>query len=124
MLDSEISETENAFEELDHLAEDWIGNNLGRWEWYERTKARRAKMMSSLRKQERQLDDDYDELRRTFMDFDALFGTGMLDEEGSVSNMGWTMIGSIMVLYVGLGYWILESIAKVSMDAYAGLPPF
>ncbi|CAN8071408.1 unnamed protein product [Agarophyton chilense] len=108
-----IAEAEATFTELDAMAEQWIGADLSRWEWYERLKSRRQKMMVESKKTDKDMDDSYERLRDTFMEFDALFGTKFLDNETRISPVGWTIVGLIMGLYVFIGYAAVELIVKL-----------
>ncbi|PXF48673.1 hypothetical protein BWQ96_01525 [Gracilariopsis chorda] len=116
-----IAEAEATFDELDTLAEQWIGADLNRWEWYERMKARRGKMMTESRKTDEEMDEGYENLRQTFMEFDAVFGTKMLDDETRISPVGWSIVVITMLLYVLLGYAVVELVVKLFTEASPGL---
>lgn len=117
-----LEETEATFSELDELAEEWIGANLARWEWYEHMKSRRQKMLCVVRKREQELSHEFEELRRTFMEFDALFGTSMLDERSGISPAGWGTVALVMLGYVAFGYWLFEFVVKACTDYAPGFP--
>lgn len=96
-----------AMQEIDQLAEQWIGSNLARWEWYEHVKARRERMLRASKEKDEKFDEELQELKRTFMEIDAVFGTNMI-ENNKVSAAGWSTVVIIMLLYVILGYWAFE----------------
>lgn len=98
--------------EIDKLAEEWIGANVSRWEWYERVKAKRKRMLKAGRENEEKFDNELQELKRTFMEIDALFGTGMLDESSEISAAGWSTVVIITLLYVCIGFWAFELIVR------------
>lgn len=112
-----IADAEATFDELDTLAEQWIGADLNRWEWYERMKARREKMMTESRKTDEEMDEGYENLRQTFMEFDAIFGTKLLDNETRISPYGWSLVVFIMFLYVFLGYVAVELLVRLFTEA-------
>ena len=91
--------------EIDRMAEEWIGSDLARWEWYERLKSRRAKMTRNLVRQEDNLDSEVRKLHRTLLEFDSVFGTELMEGSGTkVSPAGWTLLVAVMMMYVGVGY--------------------
>lgn len=98
--------------EIDTLAEEWIGANLSRWEWYERVKAKRERMLKAGRENEEKFDNELQELKRTFMEIDALLGTGMLDERSEISPAGWSTVVIITLLYVSVGFWAFELVVR------------
>lgn len=108
--------------EIDELAEEWIGADLARWEWYERVKARRQRMISASRKNEEKIDEELQELKRTFMEIDALFGTKMLDEESEISPSGWSTVAVITLLYVCAGFWAFELVVRLLTSATPSFP--
>lgn len=96
--------------EMDRVAESWIGTDLSRWEWYERLRSRRSKMLSMVEKNEAQLDEDMEQLRRTLMELDAVLGTKFLNEDSNISPTGWGVLFTVLALYVGVGYTIVQGI--------------
>lgn len=112
--------TSQRLADLDKIAEEWIGSNLARWEWYERMKARRRKLMALAKERESELDSDLEELKRLFMEFDALIGTSMLDEEMRVTAAGWSVVGVVCLGYVVVGYWLFEWVVHTVMGAWGG----
>lgn len=98
---------------MDRLAEGWIGTDLARWEWYERLRSRRTKMMSMIQKNEARLDEDMEQLRRTLMELDAVLGTKMLDDESNVSPAGWLTLSAILAVYIGIGYTMVQTLVYV-----------
>lgn len=107
--------------ELDEIAEEWIGTNLARWEWYERVKARRRKLMAMARERDREFDEELEELKRAFMEIDAVFGTAMLDEDRKVTVAGWSVVGFVFLGYVVLGYWVFEWVVGALMGGWGGM---
>lgn len=96
--------------EMDRVAESWIGTDLSRWEWYERLRSRRTKMLALVEKNEAQLDEDMEQLRRTFMELDAALGTKLLKDDSNISPTGWGVLFTVLALYVGIGYSIVQGI--------------
>lgn len=94
--------------EVDNFAEQWIRSDLARWEWYERFKARRQKLSQTVEKNDAQLEEDLEQMRRSFMEIDAIFGTSMLDHESNISPVGWSVVVAIMALYVSIGYGVVH----------------
>lgn len=97
--------------EIDHLAEQWIGSDLGRWEWYERVKARRDRMLLVQKESDEKLGAELQELKRTFMEIDAVFGTNMM-KNNEVSAAGWSTVVLVMLLYIVIGYWAFELVVR------------
>lgn len=123
-LSMEAAETEKSFDEMDELAEEWIGANLGRWEWYERVKSRREKLWSQLRKQEDEVEREYDQLKKTLMDIDVVFGTKLTDGDATISPMGWGIIVCTMLLYIALGYAFVEIVVRIAIGSTTPSLPF
>lgn len=117
VVDMETEASLDDIVELDHLAEEWIGSDLARWEWYERLKSRRARLLAAAARNETRLNEEFDTLRRTLMDFDSVFGTTLLDGQSNVSPTGWGVLVTIMMLYVGLGYAALHVIVSFAMSS-------
>lgn len=113
---------DETFNEMDQIAEEWIGADLCRWEWYERMKSRRNKLRVAIDKREKDIDKDLEELRRTFMEVDAVFGTKMLDDNSEVTFAGWSVIAFSMALYIVVGYSLFEFF--VTMLTSAAPPSF
>lgn len=108
--------------EIDELAEEWIGADLARWEWYERVKARREKMLQAGRVNEEKFGQELQELKRTFMEIDALFGTGMLNERSEISASGWGTVTLITLLYVCAGFWAFELVVRLLTSVTPSFP--
>lgn len=102
--------------ELDQIAEEWIGADISRWEWYERMKARRQRLLTSVTHQQSEFDKEVEQLHRALMEFDAVFGTSMLSEDSKISPLAWFTMFFIMGLYVVLGYTIFELVVHLAMD--------
>lgn len=101
--------------ELDEAAEQWIGSDLTKWEWYERLKSRRERMTVKMTENESRMEEELQELRRTMLEVDELFGTGMIDSEANISPFGWGSLVTIMILYVGVGYALVNTIVHAVM---------
>lgn len=108
--------------DIDDLAEEWIGADLARWEWYERVKARRERMLKTGRENEEKFGEELQELKRTFMEIDALFGTGMLDERSEISPSGWSTVAIITLLYVCAGFWGFELVVRLLTSVSPSFP--
>lgn len=108
---------------LDDFAEDWIGTDIARWEWYERMKARRSRMLKSVRKSEETLDKELGELRKSLMDMETVFGTGFLDEDSNeISALGWTTVALCFALYVAVGYALFGLVASTISSSGPSFP--
>jgi len=113
---------DESIQEMDELAEEWIGADLSRWEWYERMKSRRQRLLNVIEEREETLDKEFEELRRTFMEIDAVFGTKMLGKDSDVTATGWSVVALIMVLYVGLGYALFEFLVRFMTSVTPSFP--
>lgn len=105
---SEEEDADGEYAELDAMADAWIRGDVSRWEWYERMKSRRKSLLNVVRQREVELDEDFEELRQTFMEFDQVFGTHMIDESSRVSNVGWAVVACIVLGYVVVGYVVVD----------------
>ena len=105
--------------ELDQMAEEWIGADISRWEWYERMKARRQRLLRSVINEQSEFDKEVEQLHRALMEFDAVFGTKMLSEDSKITPFAWFTMFFVMGLYVVLGYTIFELAVHLCMDMNA-----
>lgn len=112
MLD--MNDVNEQLAELDTIAEAWIGSDISRWEWYERFRSRRTKMMATAHRKSAKMDEDLDHLLNSLMEIDGVLGTKLLNDDTSISPMGWTFLFALMLVYVCVGY----ALVHVSVDAF------
>lgn len=120
----QMSKQDEDMNEVDAMAEQWIGSNLGRWEWYERLKARRKKLEEREKRGEEAVDREMQELIRAFREIDAVMGTRFINETGKVTIVGWSIVVMIFVAYVALGCVAVELVFGGIIKAAVDWPTF
>lgn len=113
-----------AMSEIDMFAEQWIGSNISRWEWYERYKNRQQKIDQVNVENKRRLDEEMRLLKNTLMELEDAFGTGLLDEESNVSPLGWGLIACVISTYITLSFVAIHAIvsAMLQVSSSSGFP--
>lgn len=97
--------------ELDMLAEQWVGSDLRRWEWYERVKGRRDRLLQVQKETNDQMDEELQDMRGALQDFDDLFGTETI-KDNNVTASGWVLLGFVFMLYGFIGYWAFQLVSS------------
>lgn len=106
---TELAEVTEQLAELDTIAEAWIGSDIGRWEWYERFRGRRTKMLRQAAANTARLDDDVHQVLASLMELDATLGTKLLADDGAVSPTGWTFLFAVALIYVSVAYAVVHA---------------
>lgn len=109
--------------ELDAFAEEWIGCNISRWEWYERMKHRRQRMLDDVRKREAALNREMDELKNALMDLDTLMGLGFISgTDSKITPAGWTAVALVALCNFLIAYTAFELVSNAVMGAFPPSP--
>lgn len=98
--------------EMDIFAEQWIGTDISRWEWYERYKNRQEKIDKINVENKRRLDEEMTLLKNTLMELEDAFGARLLDEKSNVSPLGWGIIALIMSSYIAFSYVVIHALVS------------
>lgn len=117
--DTAVQSVKDEMDEMDRLAESWIGTNLSRWEWYERLQSRRTKLSQQMEDDSKRFDEDLNQMRRLMMEIDEMLGTGLLDTNSNISATGWLFLTLITGVYIGIGYTIVHVLVGVVMSLMA-----
>lgn len=105
-------QSQQPMSEIDMFAEQWIGSNISRWEWYERYKSRQQKIDQVNLDNKRRLDEEMRLLKNTLMELEDAFCVGLLDEKSNVSPLGWGLIACIMSSYIACSYLVIHALVS------------
>lgn len=109
--------------ELDALAEGWIGSSIARWEWYERIKCRRKRMLENMRDKEENVEKELAQLTDALKDLDSLLGTALVDVSSArISPLGWSVVSVVVCVNVFVIYAAFEIVTNVVNSAFPAAP--
>ncbi|GJQ12784.1 hypothetical protein GpartN1_g4575.t1 [Galdieria partita] len=113
-------EDQAALEEMDRLAEEWIGQDLSRWYTYRKFQALRNKLLKQEEEDELDTQREYEELYANLLIFGKMIGFPLVDEDtGKINLYGYMvmifflLLPLVVVCYLGQAIssgvdWIIE----------------
>ncbi len=120
--EGQLREEQAEIASIDRLASGWIGTSISRWEWYEGLKSRREILKKRVKRQERELDSEFTELKHVLMTLDALLGIGLVEKDTDrISISGWALVLGVSVGNFIVAYVLFELFSNIFFGTFQGL---
>lgn len=100
-------------EELDQLAEEWIGQDLSRWYTYRRFQAMRNKLLKQEEEDDLDTEREYEELYANLLIFGKMIGFPLVNEEtGKINLYGYMIMIFFLLLPLVVVWYIGQAISS------------
>jgi len=112
-FDKLSSEDKATLEEIDRLAEEWIGQDLSRWYTYRKFQALRDKLLKQEEEEELDTQRDYEELYANLLIFGKMIGFPLVNEEtGKINLYGYLVMTFFLLLPLVVLWYIGQAISS------------
>ncbi|GJD07608.1 hypothetical protein Gasu2_19590 [Galdieria sulphuraria] len=114
--ENKSGEDEATLEEMDRLAEEWIGQDLSRWYTYRKFQALRNKLLKQEEEEELDTQREYEELYANLLMFGKVIGFPLVNEETGKINLYGYMVMILFLLLPLVVVWYLGQTISSGVD--------